>query len=231
MHVHVPKPLHGWREFFGEVGIIVVGVLIAIGAEQAVEAWHWHEVVSSEREVLDQDVADQWESMVGRADMQPCVDARLTEIGTVLARHDAGKPLGRLGPVGRPMYFGNQSAVWQMAVADQSFAHMSVAMRRRYTAVQGSVAIFDQTTDAEKPAWLALQQINHADHLSPTAWDDVRKAYDAAVDANAVLERALVTNAKTEWLSAFDGFTLKAHPQSLRGVGAVKDLCRPMILG
>jgi uncharacterized membrane protein YraQ (UPF0718 family) len=29
MHFHLPKPLHGWREFKGEVGIIVLGVLIA----------------------------------------------------------------------------------------------------------------------------------------------------------------------------------------------------------
>ena len=32
MHFQVPKPLHGWREFAGEVGIIVVGVLIALAA-------------------------------------------------------------------------------------------------------------------------------------------------------------------------------------------------------
>ena len=40
MHFHLPKPLHGWREFAGEVGIIVIGVLIALGAEQMVEAVH-----------------------------------------------------------------------------------------------------------------------------------------------------------------------------------------------
>ncbi|MGZ3246395.1 MAG: hypothetical protein ACXWI4_07640 [Croceibacterium sp.] len=40
MHIHLPKPLHGWREFVGEVGIIVIGVLLALGAEQAVEALH-----------------------------------------------------------------------------------------------------------------------------------------------------------------------------------------------
>lgn len=28
MEVHLPKPLHGWREFVGEVGIIVLGVLM-----------------------------------------------------------------------------------------------------------------------------------------------------------------------------------------------------------
>ena len=40
MHVHLPKPFHGWREFIGEVGIIVIGVLIALSAEQFVEFVH-----------------------------------------------------------------------------------------------------------------------------------------------------------------------------------------------
>jgi hypothetical protein len=40
MHFHLPKPLHGWREFAGEVAIIVLGVLIALGAEQLVQAVH-----------------------------------------------------------------------------------------------------------------------------------------------------------------------------------------------
>lgn len=37
MHFPLPKPLHGWRAFAGEVGIIVVGVLIALGAKQLVQ--------------------------------------------------------------------------------------------------------------------------------------------------------------------------------------------------
>jgi len=40
MHFHLPKPLHGWRQFIGEVGIIVLGVLIALAAEQAAQAIH-----------------------------------------------------------------------------------------------------------------------------------------------------------------------------------------------
>ena len=45
MHFHLPKPLHGWREFVGEVGIIVIGVLIALAAEQIVTNWHWRREV------------------------------------------------------------------------------------------------------------------------------------------------------------------------------------------
>ena len=35
MRVKLPKPLHGWREFAGEVGVVVLGVLIALAAQQA----------------------------------------------------------------------------------------------------------------------------------------------------------------------------------------------------
>ena len=46
MQVHLPKPLHGWRQFAGEVGIIVLGVLIALGLGQIVDAWQWRDKVS-----------------------------------------------------------------------------------------------------------------------------------------------------------------------------------------
>jgi hypothetical protein len=42
MDIHNPKPWRGWREFLKEYLIIVVGVLTALGAEQAVE-WLRHE--------------------------------------------------------------------------------------------------------------------------------------------------------------------------------------------
>ena len=37
MDIHKPKPWHGVREFLKEYVIIVVGVLTALAAEQAVE--------------------------------------------------------------------------------------------------------------------------------------------------------------------------------------------------
>jgi large-conductance mechanosensitive channel len=37
--VHLPKPLHGWRAFAGEVGIIVLGVLIALAFGQIVQSF------------------------------------------------------------------------------------------------------------------------------------------------------------------------------------------------
>ena len=52
MDIHKPKPWHGLREFLKEYVIIVVGVLTALGAEQAVEWLHWrHLAVEAERDL------------------------------------------------------------------------------------------------------------------------------------------------------------------------------------
>ena len=40
MDIHKPKPWHGSREFLKEVGTIVIGVLIALGAEAVVQNLH-----------------------------------------------------------------------------------------------------------------------------------------------------------------------------------------------
>ena len=58
MRFQLPNPRHGWREFAGEVGIIVLGVLIALGAQQLVESWQWRQEVRTERGSLIQEVRD-----------------------------------------------------------------------------------------------------------------------------------------------------------------------------
>ena len=57
MHVHLPKPLHGWRAFVGEVGIIVIGVLIALSAEQLIEWVHWQAKVGGAETAIGRDLA------------------------------------------------------------------------------------------------------------------------------------------------------------------------------
>lgn len=47
MDVHILKPLHGWRAFAGEVGVIVLGVLIALGAQQLAESLAWRQKVDA----------------------------------------------------------------------------------------------------------------------------------------------------------------------------------------
>ena len=58
MDVHKPKPVRTWRELLGEIGIIVIGVLIALGAEQAIEAIHERSEAAQLRSALKAELAD-----------------------------------------------------------------------------------------------------------------------------------------------------------------------------
>jgi len=78
MEIHKPKPVHGWREFLKEYGIIVLGVLTALALEQAVEWLHWRHMVQEHRVALRKEVEGIYTSMLTRADLQDCVDARLS---------------------------------------------------------------------------------------------------------------------------------------------------------
>jgi len=40
MHIHKPKQLHGFSEFVSEIGVIVIGILIALALEQSLEYMH-----------------------------------------------------------------------------------------------------------------------------------------------------------------------------------------------
>lgn len=79
MHFHLPKPLHGWREFAGEVGIIVLGVIIALGFEQAVERVRWNQQVHAARDAIHREMAFDLADFADRLRVAPCLDRDLIE--------------------------------------------------------------------------------------------------------------------------------------------------------
>jgi len=84
MHFHLPKPLHGWREFAGEVGIIVVGVLIALSAEGLVERWHWHDQVDQSTRAFKDELLGFAQVAYEREAIQPCLQGRLQALAAQL---------------------------------------------------------------------------------------------------------------------------------------------------
>ncbi len=92
MHVHLPKPLHGWRAFVGEVGIIVIGVLIALGAEQLVVTIHERHVAAETRASVRAELQTGLASFAFRQQAEPCIDRRLSELRRII--DGWGEPAG-----------------------------------------------------------------------------------------------------------------------------------------
>ncbi len=224
MDIHKPKAAHNLREFLIEIGTIVCGILIALGLEQAIEAWHWHEVVGEEREALRNEVGHLSAAMAGRFEIDPCYVRRLAEVKEVIRRHDENLPLGIVGPVGRPLYPPTPRPLWELAVADQSLAHMKLAEKRRFADVYEWIPVYEGLTSDERAAWHALQALNHADKLTMADWSNIREAYENAAETHGV-----IAVSADGWLEIFNSIGEKAPSESVRHAPPVEAFCSPML--
>jgi hypothetical protein len=99
MEVHVPEhPIHTWREFFSHIGIVTIGLLIAIAMEQGVEALHDRHQRNELREALQQDgersVADTDRLLQNQHQRITWLNMRLAQVRTAIAEHKALAPGG-----------------------------------------------------------------------------------------------------------------------------------------
>ena len=117
MQAHLPKPLHGWRELAGEVGIIVIGVLIALGAGQVVESFHDRQVAEEARENVRAEAALDVGFIQSRLAAQPCIERRLAELSQILGKAGAGSLQPQPTWIARAPTVPFFTARWQAATA------------------------------------------------------------------------------------------------------------------
>lgn len=87
------SPSMGWRAFLSEIVIVVLGVVIALAANEAVDEWNWRNKVKEAEARLQYDItwAFLWEAE--KYVSVPCVDAQLAALSrNVLESGDTLKP-------------------------------------------------------------------------------------------------------------------------------------------
>ncbi len=87
------SPSMGWRAFWSEIVIVVLGVVIALAANEMVEAWNWRNKVRDAEARLQGDIhwAFRWEAE--KYVSVACVDAQLAALSrNVLESGDTLKP-------------------------------------------------------------------------------------------------------------------------------------------
>ena len=177
MDIHKPKPFHGVREFLKEYGIIVLGVLTALGLEQAVEALHWRHAVESQRKALDGELSARLDAATARLSQEPCIQGRLKELRIVFERHKAGEPLGLVGPVGAPAVVGAAQGVWATAAGSQTMEHMPAEERERYGSAFSGFAALDESLNGEARTWDDLAGLDQVEFLETGDWPALHAAY------------------------------------------------------
>ena len=124
MHVHLPKPLHGWRAFVGEVGIIVLGVLVALGFEQLVDAWRWSDKIDRAENAMRLELSqDNGPQAYARALIGECLNQRITKIRDGADKLPPGQ-LRKMAAAYAPPYRTWDSEAWKVVVASDIGSHM-----------------------------------------------------------------------------------------------------------
>jgi hypothetical protein len=129
-HIHVPKPLHGWREFVGEVSVIVLGVLIALAAEELVVEWTWERKVDAGEEELRSEQQVGFGYLAEFITVAPCLDAQIEALRSHLTNertYSAPVPLitdNTMSGVMRAPWRPISDGVWQSLVSEGTVTHM-----------------------------------------------------------------------------------------------------------
>ena len=160
MDIHKPKPWHGVREFLKEYVIIVVGVLTAIAAEQAVEALHHREIVARGEDALRDNFARfvQFRSEIEAE--APCMAARAAELRAILDDGGKTRRLGRVGLIPQPYPLPWQIDTWEAMVASGAAPYLPQARAVLYSRIAMSGVDLYNAATSEWAEWGALRSLS-----------------------------------------------------------------------
>jgi hypothetical protein len=216
MHFHVPRPIHGWRQFFNEVAVIVVGIVIAIGGEEIVMSWREHHQADKSLAAIKEEVAINLGHKRSRLETADCIDKRLSDVAAYVERADESR---RPTWVGRPQTWAMQTGA---VTAARSYGSLTVLPRDEQMTISDIYSASDQFADIEKDeqwAWAELRSITEDRDLSDSDKASLRQAIQRA-RYSAWLLRTVATQAieagKGMGVSPADG-----------GAGS-KSVCIPM---
>jgi hypothetical protein len=220
MHVHKPKPTHSLREFLSEISVVVVGILIALALEQALETWRDHRHVAEARTSIHAEIAYNLGLMQRRAAIEACVTRRLDEAAGLIDQAQAGHPA--TGPlyIGHPLIWFTSDGRYKSAVQAGIVSLMPPAEQARYASLYAG---FDQYTADERDeqtAWSELRTLESRPATTPVSDARLRDALENARMARFLMETVVVT-------SLSDAKTLGVTPDHLAPF-AQESVCIPL---
>jgi len=228
MAMRFPAPLNGWRAFAGEVGTIVLGVLLALGAQELMQELHWRSEVKQTRRALDGELARDLAAFNYRHRNKACTAERLAELRRWTAALASGERMSLKHEIEEPPYFSIRTAAWEITDGEIA-SHIPVKAKLNYAALYDGLRKFDQAKNDESLAWSTLNEYQDATRADATDLRRIKRALKDIEDVNTILD---------PFKGAFDRFSgqLEIEPQEkLEGADSLmlleleKEACSPLL--
>ncbi|MBV9548777.1 MAG: hypothetical protein JO256_03780 [Alphaproteobacteria bacterium] len=177
MEFHKPKPVHSWRELLTEIGVVVIGVCIALAAEQTVEWLHWRAQVAEARTAIANELTSNLVGATLRLRSRGCAQRRLDELALVLdhaAKQGSLPPLGDFGIDWRQTWL---TGAWDGVVASQTATHFPDGQMVDIASTYQLLARMDEFSRQEVEGWSVLySMVGPGRRLDPASEAGLRAA-------------------------------------------------------
>ncbi len=209
-----PEPKPRPRQFVGEVGIIVVGVLLALSAQEVVQEFHWRSELAEARTSLNVQLAESYFASEERIKDSDCISRKLDRLDAAIAGDRPQITTIELGGL-RPWF----TSSWDAAVASGTVAHMPPEERIRYADLFAFTAAMREMHQKEFEISNGLETLVHHDRMTDVSRD--RLAQDIAHSQG--INRMLTLGAR-QWLEGAKGLGLTLSADNRKAL-AKPDAC------
>jgi hypothetical protein len=130
------KPPHGWNAVAWELGIVTLGVIVALAAQQAVEELSWRSDTSTATTAIRREMGDHYASSVEWRMVTPCMTAQIDRLQARLM--NSGDRLDPAPVYSEPAFprfvlripsKEYDSSAWEAAISDGVTAHLKPELR------------------------------------------------------------------------------------------------------
>lgn len=164
MRLRLLRPVNGWAGFVTELAIVVLGVLIALGAQQLVDDWHSRNEVADFRKAVDAELAYNLGTYERRLEQVDCAERRLDQLKRWREGWELGRRTSLTHDLERPIGESLRTSVWNSQTNDIS-AYLPLATRLAYAALYDEFNNYDSYRREERAIWYQLREYPNAPTL------------------------------------------------------------------
>jgi hypothetical protein len=174
------EPSQGARKFIGEIAIVALGVLMALGLEQLIVSFNARQGAAEAREIVRYEIGTNLGSLANRFRTTECISRRLGEIGEFIEAADNAQVEQAPRWLGRPQVWIMDNARWQAASDAGRASLFSLKEQSTFSDIYGSFRSVEETQLVEQIIWAQLRSLEGQQRLSETSAASMRSLLSQA---------------------------------------------------
>jgi len=184
-----PKWPRSWRRPLTELLIVVVGVGLALAAQQAAEALNDRSRAAAARTYIRAEIANNLRLINLRAATEACISKRLDEVNELIAAASAGTLPNKPIWIGRPPGYAMIDNRYNAATQSGAVSLFDDAEQSNYGLLYSFFATYFQSEFKEGEAWADLRMLEEQPPPSPAIDARLRSAIKQARQSRWLIQR------------------------------------------